>query len=36
VIYTYNPNTQETEVGGWQVGGQPGLHTIHRDHAKST
>jgi hypothetical protein len=26
VVHTYNPSTQEAEVGGSPVPGQPGLH----------
>jgi hypothetical protein len=26
-VYTYNPSTQEAEVGGLRVQGQPGLHS---------
>jgi hypothetical protein len=25
VVHAYNPSTQETDTGGWQIQGQPGL-----------
>ena len=34
VVYTYNPNTQETEAGRLQVLGPPGLHSVTEFKAK--
>jgi hypothetical protein len=37
VAYICNPNTQEAEAGGYQVQGQPGLHsTVSSKTAKAT
>jgi hypothetical protein len=27
MVHTYNPSSQEVEAGGWEVGGQPELHS---------
>jgi hypothetical protein len=29
VVHTYNPSTQEDEVGRLQIWGQPGLHRLY-------